>query len=113
MKRESKQVKARRSRLMRVYGITLEQYEELLEKQKHSCGVCKRHKSLFKTNLAVDHEHGKGENGGVVRGLLCTNCNRRVIGRHKDHQIYLNAAEYLKGPFTGWFVPLRKPKRKK
>lgn len=95
------------------YGITLEQYDELLEKQNHSCAVCKRHKSEFKTNLAVDHQHGSGELGGSIRGLLCNYCNRTVIGRNKDPVLFHNAAKYLEGPYTGWVVPKRKPKKRK
>lgn len=110
---EASKLIARRALLKHNYGITLEQYEEILEKQNHSCAVCKRHRSLFKKSLAVDHEHGDGPNGGAIRGALCTDCNRAVIGRRKDPQIFHNAAKYLEGPYTGWFVPKRKPKSRK
>jgi hypothetical protein len=43
--------------------------------------------------LAIDHDH----KSGVVRGLLCNNCNRG-LGRLKDSVALLNAAvRYLKG----------------
>lgn len=58
-------------RLKRVYGMTVQDYAELLVKQKNSCAICKKHKSNFKRKLAVDHIHGTKIN----RGLLCDNCN--------------------------------------
>lgn len=104
----------RKSYLRRTYGITEEQYDELLKKQKECCAVCKRHASEFKKRLAVDHQHGQGEDN-VVRGLLCIDCNRHLIGRRKDPELFRNAAKYLEGPFTGWIVPqkLKKKRRKK
>lgn len=87
------------------YGITPEQYQELLEKQNYSCAVCGRHESEFTKKLAIDHDHGTGE----IFGLLCTVCNRVLIGKIRKSEMYLAAAKYLeKG--TGWFVP---PKQKR
>lgn len=98
---------ARRSHLLRTYGITEEQYEQLLQSQSGSCGVCKRPASVFKTRLCVDHDHSTGE----IRGLLCIHCNRRVIGRHRDPALFYAAGDYLsKG--TGLFVPTKRPKRR-
>lgn len=98
-------------RLKKLYGITLEDYETILKKQKQSCGVCGKHRQTFKTNLAVDHDHVTGE----VRGALCFYCNRKVIGRHRNPDLFISAAKYLTGPHTGWFVPkkVKKKKRKK
>lgn len=99
--------KARAYHLKRLYGITLEQYDQLLEKQNHSCAICKRHESEFKTRLAVDHDHKTGE----IFGLLCMYCNHRLIGKERRPELFENASKYLcQG--TGWFVP-EKPKKKK
>lgn len=98
----------RRGHLRRIFGITLEQYDDLLEKQNHSCFICERHKDLFNKKLAVDHDHKTGE----IRGLLCVHCNQKVIGRERDPKIFERAAEYLKGPFTGWIVPKKKRKKR-
>lgn len=102
----------RKSALKRTYGISLEQYDELLEKQHHCCAICDRHEDEFKTRLAVDHNHKTGE----IRGLLCNYCNHRVVGRHTDGDKLRQIADYIEQG-TGWFVPKkkrpvkRKPKR--
>lgn len=62
----------------RKYGISLAQYNQMLARQQNSCALCKKHKSHFSKNLAVDHNHKSGK----VRGLLCFYCNKRVVGRH-------------------------------
>jgi len=100
--------KRRNSYLLRTYGITLEQYKDLLLKQQECCGVCRRHYSVFKTRLAVDHNHHTGE----IRGLLCNHCNHRLIGRHRDSELLYRMAEYV-GQGTGWYVPEKKKRKKK
>ena len=53
------------------YGITPEQYLDLFNRQKGTCAICG--KSAFNNKLlAVDHDHSTG----VIRGLLCDNCNK-------------------------------------
>lgn len=106
--RKEKLEKARERNLLRRYGITLDQYNEMLEKQEHSCGLCGRHESEFKTRLAVDHNHVTGE----IRGLLCSYCNHRVVGRHRDPELIRKLYEYLLKE-TGMFVPKNRPKKRK
>ena len=93
----------RRRHLLKTYGITLEQYNELLSKQGHRCALCDKHEDDCKTKLAVDHDHITGE----IRGLLCNYCNRRQVGRHRDGSLLRRMAEYVEQG-TGWFVPKRK-----
>lgn len=57
--------------LRRNYGITANQYHEMLAAQNESCACCGQHKSKFKRRLHVDHDHDTGE----IRALLCTECN--------------------------------------
>jgi len=74
------------------YGITLDNYNIMLEEQNFCCKICKRNESEFIKKLAVDHCH----NTGKVRGLLCNDCNLG-IAYLKDSTINLeNAIEYLK-----------------
>src|SRR5215217_5299916 len=56
---------------MRTYGITKEQYINMLEAQDGRCAICKKD---FGTRIDVDHCHDTGE----VRGLLCMLCNSGI-----------------------------------
>jgi hypothetical protein len=56
------------------YGITQEQYEEMLSEQNGGCAICGITEATNGRRLAVDHDHQTGE----VRGLLCNNCNVAV-----------------------------------
>jgi hypothetical protein len=78
--------------LQRYYGITLEQYESLYEKQEGKCAICDIHRSEQKRDLSVDHCHKTSE----VRGLLCDTCNRG-LGYFKDDIIlFEKAIKYLR-----------------
>lgn len=99
---------SRSRHLKNKYGITTEQYDELLEKQGDACALCRRPSSDFKTRLAVDHNHETRE----IRGLLCAYCNHRVIGRHRDPNLLRRMADYVEQG-TGWFVPKKKRTIKK
>lgn len=81
--------KERERHLIRKYGLDLAGYERLFVKQDGACAVCgKRQKRAFD----VDHDHVTG----VVRGLLCTSCNR-MIGHAGDSPENLEAAaSYLR-----------------
>jgi len=77
-------------RLIRVYGITMEQYLATLEEQGGRCAICQ--KKPRARRLAVDHNHKTGR----VRGLLCTRCNHKLLGASGENpQILRRAAEYL------------------
>ena len=74
------------------YDITVEQYNFLLNKQNGCCNICKRYHTEFKQSLAVDHDHDTG----IVRGLLCRQCNQ-ALGTYNDSiDVLLNAIEHLK-----------------
>jgi hypothetical protein len=98
----------RKQNLRRNFGITLEQYDQLLEIQDGKCAVCDKDHSFFKKKLAVDHNHKTGE----IRGLLCGYCNYRMIARHTDSNLLRKMADYLDNR-TGWFVPENRPTRKR
>lgn len=78
----------RERHLVRKYGITQVEYDQLLISQGSACAICKRQQSK---SFDVDHDHSTGH----VRGLLCTNCNR-MIGHAADSPERLRiAAKYL------------------
>lgn len=61
-------------RKLRDLGIDRDVYDSLLIAQDNRCGICLRH-GTNKLRLAIDHSHTTGR----VRGLLCRNCNGRVL----------------------------------
>jgi hypothetical protein len=85
--------RTRRRHLLKVkYGITLEQYEEMLEAQGGVCKICKQPPG--ERLLAVDHCH----NSLQVRGLLCGRCNTsleriEIPGWVEAAQAYLRDSE--------------------
>ena len=78
------------SRLMSRYGITLDQYNEMLEAQDGVCAICKKMCTTGQ-RLAVDHDHETGE----VRALLCKGCNFKVGQIEKDWERTKAVLEYL------------------
>lgn len=88
--------RARDLRLQRQYGITAQEYAEILAFQGGTCWICGTAPAEGK-NLNVDHDHKTG----LVRGLLCWSCNRRVIANHRGEEgakLLDYAAAYLRLP---------------
>jgi hypothetical protein len=82
--------KKKNQMLKRKYGITLEQYNVLLQNQKNKCALCYR--SQGKTALHVDHDHKTLK----VRGLLCHQCNWYLGVIDADTNILKRIEEYIK-----------------
>ena len=77
--------------LQRVYGLTVADYNALLERQGGGCAICGQPRNSHR--LAVDHDHATGR----VRGLLCAPCNH-AIGSLRDRPDLLRSAiAYLAG----------------
>jgi hypothetical protein len=99
----------RAHRLEKTYGLTEQQYQDLLEAQGGVCAIC--HKPPpGKYRLSVDHDHDTGE----IRGLLCNPCNS-ALGRFRDDpQLAIAAAGYLlRGRVTEQFEALAKERDSK
>ncbi len=78
----------RRSHLRRKYGISLEDYQAMADKQNQLCAICGEKKDLH-----VDHNHASG----MIRGLLCGDCNR-ALGLFSDStDVLRKAILYLDG----------------
>ena len=86
---EQGSISCRNSRLKYRYGITLDEYNEMLKNQNGVCAICKL--SEKDKNLAVDHDHITGQ----VRGLLCRDCNESIGKFKHSFEILRNAASYL------------------
>lgn len=75
-----------------LYGITLEQFQELLNKQGHACAICRKPETnKRRKNLSVDHDHATGK----VRALLCASCNLAVGLVEDDPARALRIIAYL------------------
>lgn len=101
-------------RLQRTYGITLDQYDLMLEAQGGRCAICPRPAESMNTRLHVDHDH----KSQIVRGLLCFWCNRKTLPGVKDNPDLADAtADYLRDPpavrIIGTVLAPAKPKRKR
>jgi len=84
---------SRRAHLKRMFGITLEHYNEILEKQNGVCSICGMPETGNRNSfLSVDHCHDSNE----IRGLLCNTCNRGLGLMKDDINVLEKAIEYLK-----------------
>lgn len=63
------------------FGITVDDYNKMMESQEHKCAICRRHATEFKRALHVDHIHNDTKQ---IRGLLCVNCNK-MLGHCLDN----------------------------
>jgi len=85
------------SDLKRKYGITLKQYNKLLEEQDHKCLICGLPSTAIDKRtgqprqLAVDHDHSTNK----VRGLLCSNCNTALGLLNEDRDRIYKLLEYI------------------
>lgn len=78
----------RNSGLRKRFGITNDDYFEMLKEQNGVCAICETKPEGY---LHVDHCHETGE----IRGLLCKPCNLG-LGNFRDNRTFLsNAIEYL------------------
>lgn len=73
------------------YGLTLDQYHALLEKQNEQCAICKGVLVPLGSNTHIDHNH----TSKVVRGLLCGNCNRGIGLLQESSIVLTNASTYV------------------
>lgn len=87
---------SRRARLLITYGLTIEDYDNLLTDQGGMCKICAQPETtLIKgvvIRLAVDHCHKTGK----IRGLLCSGCNTALGGFNDNIDIMNKAIDYLK-----------------
>ena len=87
------------SKLKKLYGITVEQYYQMLEAQGYGCATCgaktpggRGYKRMGKPEMFyVDHCHTAGK----VRGLLCNLCNRGIGFLRDNADTAMRIAHYL------------------
>lgn len=92
-----------RSQLLEKYGMTPDDYDQMLRAQGGVCAICGKDGTAYRCTmkhggaecrcrrLHVDHDHSTG----LVRALLCSHCNRGIGHFYDDPALMLKAAEYL------------------
>ncbi len=91
---------------LRAYGLSEEDWDNLLVEQYDRCAICKRPFTQTRTPR-IDHDHDTGE----VRGLLCNGCNQR-LGYLSDSADWVAGAHnyYCRPPAHTLFDPPRRHK---
>lgn len=95
VRRVAQSTKIREQRHERDFGLTPQGRALMEQQQDGRCAICGRVETHRKRGrvvpLSLDHDHGTG----VVRGLLCNNCNRGIGLLGDDSDSLRRAAEYL------------------
>jgi hypothetical protein len=81
----------REGQLKRHYGLTIEQYDDILSKQNGKCAICGTDSCSTGKQMAVDHNHETGE----IRGILCAACNIGIGMMKDDVSLIRKALTYL------------------
>jgi hypothetical protein len=87
--------------LLKRYGITLDDYQAMLERQGGRCAICGTDDPFGKVDnnmrrrkrrvFSVDHCHATGK----VRGLLCCRCNLAIGNFGDDTTVMRAAIDYI------------------
>jgi hypothetical protein len=86
--RAKNQQKLRDQHLQRMFGVSIAEFELLLQQQGGGCAICGGKETYGnKKNLNIDHCHKTGR----VRGILCSKCNK-AIGLLMDDPMLLQLA---------------------
>jgi Autographiviridae endonuclease VII len=75
-------------RLLRMYGISLDELSRLIERQHGRCAICD---GVLKENPSIDHCHKQGK----VRGILCNPCNVSLGLLKESPDVLERARDYL------------------
>lgn len=78
--------------IRRTYGISLAEYDAMLEKQGGGCAICGKTVDVGGRRLPIDHCHETAK----VRGILCSHCNQGIGHFFDSPDLLMQAATYLK-----------------
>lgn len=92
----------RARKLLRSFGLTIEDFDRMFEDQCGVCAICHQPETTVDNRwagagvrvrrLSVDHDHVTGQ----VRGLLCMKCNTR-LGYFEKYGLYSALLAYVEG----------------
>lgn len=83
--------KDRKVALLKYYGITENEYNNLYKKQNGVCAICGGKQRKNNKYFCIDHDHKTKK----VRGLLCHNCNVALGLINENKEILKKMIEYL------------------
>lgn len=96
-KRDDYRNRGRNNWLQKEYGISEDEFENLLKSQNGRCAICGTDSPGGSRKMwNVDHDHKSGN----VRGLLCWNCNSAIGLLKDDCNIIMAAARHVGLPPT-------------
>lgn len=99
--------KSRGRMLLGKYGLSSDDYNKLLIAQNSLCAICRQPETDMINgkvkSLSVDH----CDLSGIVRGLLCSNCNTMIGKARHDIALLTASIKYLE-PFTWNVINLSK-----
>lgn len=81
----------KRAFTVKKYGLSLEEYHDMLAKQGSLCAICHTDNNSGKA-FDVDHDHITGK----VRGLLCSSCNKGIGSLKDSEKIIESALKYVR-----------------
>ena len=86
--------------LRNMYGLNIEQFQDIIDSQGGGCAICGRQQNREKRarSLHVDHDHHTGK----IRGVLCSCCNKAIGLFRDDPELLERAAQYLKEHGDRW-----------
>jgi hypothetical protein len=90
--------------IQRLYGVTSEKYDSLLQHQCGLCAICgasadsdrNRAQGKQRQHLCVDHDHETN----AVRGLICHHCNMAIGLINDSPTIASRMSAYLQAPLA-------------
>ena len=101
-KSQAGRISVRATKAKQLYGLSPEQYDDILLGQEGKCEVCRVEmtaESHKKTSVAVDHDHaccpGNKSCGKCIRGMLCSMCNFMLGFANDNVETLANAIQYL------------------
>ena len=88
--KDRRKITIQRNNYKKRYGLSLEQKQELVDKQNSKCAICSN--DLKDTHdVCVDHCHITG----MIRGILCRKCNLGIGHLQDSLEILKSAIRYL------------------
>lgn len=88
---ECEKKRKREDHIFQTYGISLKDYDKMLEKQGGKCKICGTKTPRGYGRFHVDHCHTTNK----IRGLLCHYCNTLLGNCKDDIKILASAIQYL------------------